>query len=570
MDGEEKDEDEEAPTPEEDNFPAAESEIVQVETEPETVTVEGESEGTSEEVSKETTEQPTEGEEDEEVQAEAEVAEEAPHSVKLDDGTVVSIPEDLEGAALSAELVEDNKEVYLDAIGEAVNEPVVMSVSVEGADKAQLTLENEQFGDGTSVMSFVGDDSDPVPLKTESADGQLRVEAKLPAVLVAGNVEKADDVTEPEAAEDVTKSAPTEEGTVDGEKAPVVDAPADEDVDKTTDEAGLAEGEATAETNKPAEKEPDADETPVDKTPEVTEPVVETKVDETPEVTEPVDETKVDETPVVKEPVGEDKQADKAEKKEVKLSKQPISFNDKKVTIMGILPESGSVEVRSVEVNKEELVLRGTKGSKGTNDTKSNETQEIDLASFDITIKDVNGDEWQPEKGESVEVTITDESFGNDKVLTVYHEGETGREFVAEVTSRDNTITFLAEHFSIYVVVDPGQTGEDARLTVNFYRGTTLIKAEMITARQYDANQINTYIYDPGAGDTSGLIFKGWTDDPNYGTDTTPKTIDEVRTAVGALLTAGVTEGQSTDYYAMLFKPYYVTYRDEKGVIITS
>ena len=87
------------------------------------------------------------------------------------------------------------------------------------------------------------------------------------------------------------------------------------------------------------------------------------------------------------------------------------------------------------------------------------------LAAYDITLMD-NGKEWQPAYGQPTQVTITDPNFGNGKSLDIFHEGPEGREYVASVVSVNNTVTFTAKHFSVYVV---GNT-DNSRLVVMFIR----------------------------------------------------------------------------------------------------
>lgn len=77
------------------------------------------------------------------------------------------------------------------------------------------------------------------------------------------------------------------------------------------------------------------------------------------------------------------------------------------------------------------------------------------LAAYDITLTDEHNQEWQPAYGQPAQVTITDPGFGNGRKLDIFHETEEGREYVTTVVSVNNTVTFPAKHFSVYVIGTP-------------------------------------------------------------------------------------------------------------------
>ncbi|MCR4905452.1 MAG: InlB B-repeat-containing protein, partial [Clostridiales bacterium] len=260
-------------------------------------------------------------------------------------------------------------------------------------------------------------------------------------------------------------------------------------------------------------------------------------------------------------------------KKFVRTERQMFFAKAKDVKIEGALPVRGSVKAERQDFIKSwwDLAFNMILGTNAADETVAADAQPaaeepVDiLASFDITILDADEEEWQPEKGQPVEVTLTDESFGDGRELTIYHESEDGLEFVANVVSVNNTVTFKAEHFSVYVVVE---TGEDARLFVNFvqYGGTT--KTMMINKRQIP--QIEQYIFDPGANQPEGTVFKGWTTEEDYDADTEAETIANVREDIKAELNkeGGITDGDALTYYAMVFNAYDVIYLDEKSNVI--
>ncbi len=142
-------------------------------------------------------------------------------------------------------------------------------------------------------------------------------------------------------------------------------------------------------------------------------------------------------------------------------------------------------------------------------------------------------------------------------------------------------LTFTTRSFSIYAIVE---TGDDARLTVNFVEklldGTVnTIKTMTITKAQ--AASVDTLIYDPGIGRAfnDGELFRGWTTKEDYTTEdsASAKTIEDVRDEVVTRLDELVNDAEeggssasSVTYYAMIYKAYTVTYRDESFVSIGS
>ena len=239
------------------------------------------------------------------------------------------------------------------------------------------------------------------------------------------------------------------------------------------------------------------------------------------------------------------------------------------VSINGVLPVGGSVTAVKQGAAKPQMTFKSVNRAASTQSTTSAPAaNEKVLASYDITILDENGESWQPEK--PVTVTITDDSFGDGKTLQIYHQGSSGREFVKTVTSHNNTVSFPAEHFSVYVVVE---SGEDARVKVNFHQNGGNVVSIYVKSEDYtdtDNQKIGTVLYDPGVGDTGSLAFYGWTADENYTTESTMLTIDKIRTEVKAKLDAGVADGYEMNYYAALFKAIVITYHDEKGTVLFS
>ena len=191
---------------------------------------------------------------------------------------------------------------------------------------------------------------------------------------------------------------------------------------------------------------------------------------------------------------------------------------------------------------------------------------------YDITIQN-GATKWQPAAGQPAMVTISDANFVDGEYMDVYHEGDNGNEFVATVAAHNGQITFPARSFSVYIVTE---TGQDARLKVNFYQNSDQVTNNnpvVIYVKKADitGGHFNSIVYDPGAGALpSGVTFFGWVKEkPNYAiADTaaaTALTIDEIRTDVQGILnntTNPIQDGDAVNYYAMLFKTYIVSYYD--------
>ena len=188
----------------------------------------------------------------------------------------------------------------------------------------------------------------------------------------------------------------------------------------------------------------------------------------------------------------------------------------------------------------------------------------------DITFVDAAGNKIEPKDARDVRVSLTTMDPVSGDEFAIYHVTEGGSlEYVADASKNGGYFTSGA--FSVYVVIG---TGDDARIAVNFvqYGGevvTIFVKKQDLvnTTDQY----YETVLYDPGAGDLGqGISFYGWTEVENYTTESPRVTIQDIRETVRTKLNAGVTDGEELTYYAAVFKPFVVTYRDPKGTVLGS
>ena len=82
------------------------------------------------------------------------------------------------------------------------------------------------------------------------------------------------------------------------------------------------------------------------------------------------------------------------------------------------------------------------------------------LAAYDITISD-GEKEYQPDEGSPITVTISSAEITADAALQVWHISDRGiREQIPEFTLEEGVITFSAEAFSVYEIVEVSEPEE--------------------------------------------------------------------------------------------------------------
>ncbi|MBR4184507.1 MAG: hypothetical protein IKQ87_01960, partial [Clostridia bacterium] len=230
----------------------------------------------------------------------------------------------------------------------------------------------------------------------------------------------------------------------------------------------------------------------------------------------------------------------------VETEEQVIAAEDySPVVVSGKLPVGATVTAVN-QMPQPSVMLRGAKALRSAPEAEEAET-ETELARYDITILDENGDAWQP--AEPVDVTITDDAFGDGEILTVYYVDEDGnRPERSIVVSENNTVTFMAEHFSVYLVTE---TTTD---TYVFYVGDKVYYRQKIVA--------NDTLFEPQVPDmTSGQRFTGWyiegSDTPiDFGED-------------GTYTVTSVSGKEEIRVNARFDDYYYATFRDQDGNVLS-
>ena len=220
------------------------------------------------------------------------------------------------------------------------------------------------------------------------------------------------------------------------------------------------------------------------------------------------------------------------------------------------------------------------------------EVKLTDARFFDITFYTEEG-EVEPTGPVNVSIkyrkSIDVESKDDIHVLHFDDNEEAAPEIMDIETSgrgdKVNEISFETDGFSVYAVIG---TGDNARATVRFLQvdkdGKETEIETMIVKNSDTLEELKKIIYDPGAGTVANdYAFYGWSVDdlknadgtyytndyagPEYTVDTTPKTIEEVRSYIEGLT---ITEGDVLNVYAMIFTHYEVEYLDRNGASLGS
>ncbi|MBR4941961.1 MAG: hypothetical protein IKZ19_08190, partial [Clostridia bacterium] len=131
------------------------------------------------------------------------------------------------------------------------------------------------------------------------------------------------------------------------------------------------------------------------------------------------------------------------------------SGNTVTVTVAGSLPEDSSVALLETDAS-------GVDVAEG----------ETVVAALDISIKNADGTEWQPESGETVTVTLGASSIGleNGDEFVVYHLHNGVVKLLGSFVVADNTVSFEVDGFSkfIFALTSSAQNGGSQVETPDF------------------------------------------------------------------------------------------------------
>ena len=258
--------------------------------------------------------------------------------------------------------------------------------------------------------------------------------------------------------------------------------------------------------------------------------------------------------------------------------------NSVKVTAeSGTFDENVALEVQPADEEAAASAVAEALGDEGTVEA---------VQALDISFHAEDGEEVQPNNAVTVTMQVEIEE---GKTYAVYHiDDETGAaERVENASFGANQVTFPARSFSVYAVVEEGDTGEEARVTVNFWNydgskkiATVYVKNSDVLLgdgeRETGKSYIEDIVYDPGAGTIpDGGLFKGWSIDDlkdpdgayyedtdtyvgkDYTTSTTPMTVEDIESYISESIIPNITEGDVLNIYAIVLKYYTITFFGE-------
>ncbi len=202
------------------------------------------------------------------------------------------------------------------------------------------------------------------------------------------------------------------------------------------------------------------------------------------------------------------------------------------IELSGKMPKGAEVKAYPVEVEIEDITV---------------------LAAYDITIFDEDGEEYEPDEDDVIEVTIENEeileALEEERELTVFHmeDEDDEPEQIAKLPPKTKKPKFSARHFSIYIVGEDGSLIDHNVYKLYFYLEdqTSLISTQTVSPGEK--------VEMPSVPDIDDYEFVGWYSEPNgegdkydFYNDTMPEITDG--------------EDHEIDLYAHYTNTYYVHY----------
>ncbi len=231
-------------------------------------------------------------------------------------------------------------------------------------------------------------------------------------------------------------------------------------------------------------------------------------------------------------------------------------FENDDIVLTGKMPALGLVEANpvNVQVNGQDALVA------------------YDIKIYANPLMKALGIAWQPTAG-AIQVKIKSDALTDrDGDLKVYHmaDAEAEPELVATVQAEDSTVVFDAESFSIYPIIDDGESGNNARIGYRFwYLNSRSGEYEQITTQYFrykDVHEHGAHIYEPSIPGISQsdlvTIFEGWHKGTVDSLIEPAVTIEQLNAELAAKAEDDYVEGEMTDIFARLKEAYYITYVD--------
>lgn len=190
---------------------------------------------------------------------------------------------------------------------------------------------------------------------------------------------------------------------------------------------------------------------------------------------------------------------------------------------------------------------------------------------LDIQIVDENGNKAALDHTVSVQIKLLDREQAGETTQIVHFEGAKETPVLMKSSVEDDTVEFSTDGFSVYAVVDEGEGGDEARVTVNFYGKDTTEPIATVYVKNSDTlDDLEDIVFDPGCGELDASkkeLFDGWvistvdtTDGSHYTIDTEGKTIEDVRKHLEQL---EIKEGNVVNVYAKIVRTITISYEGE-------
>ena len=187
---------------------------------------------------------------------------------------------------------------------------------------------------------------------------------------------------------------------------------------------------------------------------------------------------------------------------------------------------------------------------------------------LDISIVDENGNKVELNAPVNVQIKLLDKDQAEETTQVVHFEGTDETPVVMESSVVGDAVNFATDGFSIYAVVDTGDTGEYARMTIEFYDHEGNLLETAYVKNDDTLAEIVEIISDPNPNVPSGKLFKGWMQDKqNYTVEDADnaKTLGEIREWAEA---KEITENETVKFYSVVYSSFKVTYKDGENIVV--
>ncbi len=215
-----------------------------------------------------------------------------------------------------------------------------------------------------------------------------------------------------------------------------------------------------------------------------------------------------------------------------------------------------------------------------TNAAKADGTELATVKAYDVTLRSADGSEVEPSS--AVKVTFSQTGMESDDVSVYHVTGADGNE--ANASSADELTVnavdtqkaeadeqvFETDHFSVYAI---GEQTKLLKVRFHQWNGSDAYSDTTVDYKIKKGDDLTKSVPDPGAGTLgNNQVFRGWIaanadgSAPTYTRDTALSTIEDVRTELERKLPPAK-DGDTVDYYPVVFNAYTVTYLDQEGKV---